>query len=197
MPGPLGPVRAIPVTSATWSEINLAERLWTIGSHRMKSDVEHRVPLVCAAIAILKAMLAIRQNEFVFPGAKQGQPLSNLTLLMLLRRMGYGYVTSHGFRATFRSRAAERTSFPREGAEMALAHKIPSAVEAAYLRSDLFQKRRRLMGQSAAYCGRSFASADVVPLQRVWGGLAWGGRWCTSPGTRRASGRLMHRRPFD
>ncbi len=92
-------------------------------------------------------------SGFVFPGAKRGAPLSNMAFLMLLRRMGRDDLTAHGFRSTFRDWAAERTTFPAEVAEMALAHTVGDKVEAAYRRGDLFEKRRRLMEAWAAFCG--------------------------------------------
>jgi integrase len=139
---------------AAWNEVNLKERLWIIPENRMKGDAEHRVPLSAPAIAILKEMHEIRRGDLVFPGAKQGRPLSDMSLLMLLRRMGYGEFTSHGFRSTFRDWAAELTSFPSEVAEMALAHKIPDAVEAAYRRGDLLAKRHELMKAWASFVSR-------------------------------------------
>jgi integrase len=140
--------------------------VWIIPPERMKADKEHRVPLAPRAITILKEMAEIRTSDFVFAGAKLGRPLSNMALAMLLRRMGYGHITAHGFRSSFRDWAAERTSFPREVAEMALAHKIPDAVEAAYRRGDLFEKRRRLMDAWAEFCARKPATIEVVPLKR-------------------------------
>ena len=91
-------------------------------------------------------------DAFVFPGGKPGKPLSNMAFLMLLRRMGRGDLTAHGFRSSFRDWAAERTNFPSEVAEMALAHAVGNKVEAAYRRGDLFEKRRRLMQQWATFC---------------------------------------------
>jgi integrase len=151
---------------AHWDEFDLDERVWIIPPERMKADKEHRVPLAPRAITILKEMAEIRTSDFVFAGAKLGRPLSNMALAMLLRRMGYGHITAHGFRSSFRDWAAERTSFPREVAEMALAHKIPDAVEAAYRRGDLFEKRRRLMDAWAEFCARKPATIEVVPLKR-------------------------------
>ena len=139
---------------ASWDEIDLDARTWTIPAERMKATREHRVPLSVAATAVLKEMRELRQNDLVFPGARQGRPLSEPALLRLLRRMDYGHVTVHGFRSTFRDWAAERSSFPRDVAEMALAHAIPDAVEAAYRRGDLFDKRRKLMDAWAAYCAK-------------------------------------------
>lgn len=132
----------------------------------MKADKEHRVPLPRSAVGILKEMKEIRLSAYVFPGAKPGRPLSNMALAMLMRGMGCDHATPHGFRSSFRDWAAERTSYPREVAEMALAHKIPDAVEAAYRRGDLFEKRRKLMEAWAAYCTN--AHSKVVPFkQRV------------------------------
>jgi integrase len=128
--------RAGEVIGARWEEINLGERLWTIPAERMKGGREHRVPLSDAALAIVDAMADIRQSEFVFPGAKAGRSLSNMAMLMLMRRMGRGNLTIHGFRSSFRDWAAERTSYPAEVAEMALAHAVGAAVGAAtYSRS--------------------------------------------------------------
>src|SRR5262249_18620838 len=120
----------------TWNEVDMEAKLWTIQAGRMKAGKEHRVPLSDAALALLEQMHAIRHNEYVFPGGRDGRPLSETSLLMLLRRMSYGDITAHGFRSTFRDWAAERTTFAREAAEMALAHAIPDAVEAAYRRGD-------------------------------------------------------------
>jgi integrase len=139
---------------ALWEEIDLKERMWVIPAERMKADAEHRVPLSARALEIVKVMAEIRQGDLVFSGAKQGRPLSDMSLLMLLRRMGYGDYTSHGFRSSFRDWCAETTSFPREVAEMALAHRIPDAVEAAYRRGDLLKKRSKLMEAWASYCGK-------------------------------------------
>jgi integrase len=118
----------------------------------MKAGREHRVPLPAPALRILKQIKETRQSEFVFPGGKQGKPLSNMAMLALLERMGRDDLTAHGFRSTFRDWAAERTNFPREVVEMALAHTIESKVEAAYRRGDLFQKRRQLMEAWARFC---------------------------------------------
>lgn len=148
---------------AQWNEIDLIAKLWTVPGDRMKGRREHRVPLSEHAIAILQEMKRLRrpvevQDEataFVFHGAKHGEPLSNMAFLMLLRRMGRDDLTAHGFRSTFRDWAAERTGFPAEVAEMALAHAVSDKVEAAYRRGDLFEKRRRLMEAWAAFCKTS------------------------------------------
>jgi integrase len=141
---------------ARWSEFDLLDKTWTVPANRMKSGREHRVPLSGRVLAILEEMEAHRHadDDFVFPSSKVGRPLADTVLLRRLRRMGRGDLTVHGFRSTFRDWAAERTSFPREVAEMALAHAIPSAVEAAYRRGDLFGKRRKLMDAWASYCAQ-------------------------------------------
>jgi integrase len=147
-----------------WSEIDLSSGTWTIPAERIKTGKEHKVPLSGAAIAVLEGMQSIRHSEFVFPGAQPRRPLSGMAMAMALRRLGRDDLTVHGFRSTFRDWAAERTSFPREVAEMALAHAIPSAVEAAYRRGDLFDKRRRLMDAWAEYCGKQNGAGAVVPM---------------------------------
>jgi integrase len=132
----------------------------------MKGGREHRVPLAPDAIAVLERLQVTRVNDFVFPGGKLGRPLSNPALLLLLRRMGRDDVTVHGFRSTFRDWAAERTTYANHVVEMALAHAIPSAVESAYRRGDLFDQRRELMNAWADYCRRGETTGAVVPLRR-------------------------------
>ena len=146
---------------ARWSEIDLAAGVWTVPADRMKAGKEHRVPLSTAAVAVLQPLAALRTSKspdaLVFAGQRPGKPLSNMAMVMLLRRMGHGALTVHGFRSTFRDWAAEATSFPREVAEAALAHVLADKVEAAYRRGDLFEKRRRLMKDWAEFCfGDSF-----------------------------------------
>jgi integrase len=153
---------------ATWNEVDIGAKLWTLPSGRMKAGKEHRVPLSDAALAVLQQMHDIRHSDYVFPGARDRRPLSEMSILMLIRRMKYGDITAHGFRSTFRDWAAERTTFAREAAEIALAHAIPSAVEAAYRRGDLFEKRRELMEAWAAYCAKTETDAGkVVALARA------------------------------
>jgi hypothetical protein len=118
----------------------------------MKAAREHRVPLSREAVAVLKQMQALRHADLVFPGNRRGKPLSNMSMLMMLRRMGRSDLTAHGFRSTFRDWAAECTNFPREVAESVLAHVVGDRTEAAYRRGDLFEKRRRLMDAWAAHC---------------------------------------------
>lgn len=135
--------------NAKWSEIFFDDQLWIIPANRMKGGIEHRVPLSTRAVEILRAMGG-SDGEFVFPGKKKGRSLSNMALLQLLRRMNIAAVT-HGFRSSFRDWAAERTNFPREVCEQALAHTLRDKVELAYRRSDLLLKRRALMGQWAVF----------------------------------------------
>jgi integrase len=150
--------------NATWSEIDLEARTWTIPAKRMKKGKEHKVPLSNAAIAVLKAMRAIRQSDYVFPG-RRGRPIGKNTPLKLAKRLSVADVTAHGMRSTFMDWASECTSFPNEVREMALAHAIPNAVEAAYRRGDLFAKRTALMQAWADYCGgRPSTSSKVVAI---------------------------------
>jgi integrase len=152
------------VIGARFGEMDLLDKTWTLPAARMKSGREHRVPLSARALAILKEMQAHRHAEgaFVFPGRKNGRPLSNMTFLMLLRRMGRGDVTAHGFRSSFRNWAAERTNVPAEVAEMALAHAVSDKTVAAYNRSDLFGKRRRLMDGWAEFLKGRHQGRDRV-----------------------------------
>jgi integrase len=147
---------------AAWNEIDFRTSTWTIPAHRMKGYREHRVPLSDDAIRVLEQMQAMRSGEFVFPGHRLGKPLSNMALLMMLRRMGRGDVTTHGFRSSFRTWAAERTGFPREVVEAALAHVVGNKVEAAYQRGDLFDKRCQLMDAWARYCAAPASTGDTV-----------------------------------
>jgi integrase len=144
------------VVGARWDEINHSARLWTVPGERMKAGREHRVPLSARAVEIIHEMAGQRQDgqNFMFPGAK-GRALSNMALLMTLRRMAHGDLTTHGFRSTFRDWAAERSSFPAEVAEMALAHVVGDKVEAAYRRGDLFEKRREIMESWGNFCARA------------------------------------------
>ena len=157
---------------ARWNEINLLDKTWTVPATRMKAHREHRVPLSPRALAILEKCRRLAdgaRRRFVFPGRKPGKPLSNMAFLMLLRRMGRGDLTVHGFRATFKTWASERTSFQNEIVEASLAHTIGGKVEQAYLRGDLFDKRRRLMQQWATFCTTAPAQApqgNVTPLRQ-------------------------------
>jgi integrase len=146
------------VIGARWAEIDLDARLWTIPGSRMKAGREHRVPLSGAALAILQSLSEMRTGDRVFP-------VSNMAMAMLLRRMGRGELTVHGFRSSFSDWCAEQTSFPSEVREMALAHAVGDKVEAAYRRGDLFEKRRQLAEAWAHYCeGEEPAESKVVRL---------------------------------
>jgi integrase len=152
------------VLGATWSEVDLDAKVWTIPAERMKAGREHRVPLAGPALMLLEKLrsLALMRNGApdpaapIFPGPRRALPMSNMTMLMLLRRMKRDDLTAHGFRSTFSDWAAERTAYPREVVEMALAHAVENKVEAAYRRGDLFEKRRKLME----------AWADLTPRRR-------------------------------
>jgi integrase len=138
------------VLRACWNEIDRVDGTWTVPASRMKVNRPHRVPLTDAAFSVLDR--AQQQGELIFPGAK-GRPLSNASMLKVLGRMGKGDVTTHGFRAAFRTWISEETDFPRDLAEAALAHVVSDKTEAAYQRGTLFGKRRRLMEAWAAYVG--------------------------------------------
>jgi integrase len=156
------------VYGAAWDEIDLDKAVWTIPDGRMKAGMEHRVPLTDRAIVLLQEMQRLRISNFVFPGQGPGRPLSNMAFLQLLKRMGHGDLTAHGFRSTFRDWAAERTSFPRELAEKALAHAVGNKVEAAYQRGDLFDKRRKLMDAWAQYCdSATHPTSNVTSIHRT------------------------------
>ena len=152
------------VLGARWDEIR--GDVWTVPAGRMKGGKDHRVPLSKRVLEILAPLP--RDGEFIFPGRGGGKPLSNMALLVTLRRIGRGDLTAHGFRATFRDWVSERTNYPREVAEMALAHTIGDKVEAAYRRGDLFDKRRKLMAEWARYCAAQAPATlgGVVPLRR-------------------------------
>jgi integrase len=148
---------------ARWSEFDLLDKTWTVPAERMKAGKAHRVPLSARALGILEEMQVHRHVDdgFVFPGGKPGKPLSNMAFLMLLRRMERDDLTAHGFRATFKTWASERTAVQNEIAEAALAHVVGSKVEQAYRRGDMFEKRRKLMQQWATFC--TTAPAQETP----------------------------------
>ncbi len=125
---------------------------WTIPGNRMKADREHRVPLSPRCVEILRHTQRLTDGgSYVFPGRRPQRPLSNMVFLMALRRMGRGDITTHGFRSSFRDWAEERTHVPRTVCEAALAHTVRDKTEAAYRRTDLFEKRRGLMDAWAQY----------------------------------------------
>ena len=153
------------VLGARWDEVDLESKTWIIPAGRMKGEREHRVPLSASAIAVVEALKQTRTGDHVFPGGKTGKPLSNMAMLVLLRRMNRSDLTVHRFRSTFRDWAAEQTAYPNEVVEMALAHAVGNEVEAAYRRGDLFEKRRRLMDEWAAFCEVPVAGGKVVPIR--------------------------------
>ncbi len=136
--------RTSEVLEMKWPEVDADARLWTIPAERMKGGQVHRVPLTDEMLAILEPLRALA-SDYVFEGQKRHQPLSNMSMLMLLRRMRHDGVTVHGFRSSFRDWAAEAANAPREVAEAALAHQVGSDVERAYARSDLLERRMVLM----------------------------------------------------
>jgi integrase len=135
---------------ATWGEIDFEEKLWIIPKDRMKAGREHRAPLSNQAISILE--LLPRLNDWVFPSTRT-HISNNAMLLCLKNQLGFGNITVHGFRSTFRDWAAEVSTYPREVAEAALAHVVSDKTEAAYQRGDLLEKRRQMIQEWSNYCG--------------------------------------------
>ncbi len=161
------------VLGARWKEMDVEAGVWTVPAARMKARREHRVPLSPPALALLHGVrpLSTGPESYVFPGARRGKPLSQMVMLMLLRRMNPACeeapnverfrwrdgrtalpITAHGFRSTFRDWAGETTGHPRDVIEAALAHIIAGKTEAAYARGDLFAKRAKLMQDWSDYC---------------------------------------------
>jgi integrase len=153
------------IMGAHWREIDFQAKIWTIPAPRMKGGEDHRVPLSDRAMAILEEMGGAGREGFIFPGECRDQPLSEMALEALMRRMGVKPCTVHGFRSTFRDWAGECTHFPREIAEAALAHKIGNKVEQAYRRGDALEKRRELMTAWAQFCEPEKVS-NVVALRK-------------------------------
>lgn len=166
--GILTAARTQEVIGATWPEIDLERKTWTVPAGRMKGHREHRVPLSDRAVEVLEQMQKSKQSAYVFPGGKENEPLSNAAMLALVqRRMGHSDLTIHGFRSTFRDWTAEHSNFPREVAEAALAHAIANKSEAAYQRGDLFEKRRKLMVAWADYVNHKRSDAKVRQLAKA------------------------------
>lgn len=151
---------------ATWDEIDLKSGVWTVPAERIKAGRTHRVPLTARAIEILRVTPESDRKGYLFGGRGPSKPLSNMAMLALLQRMERGDLTVHGFRSTFRDWAAEQTNYPREVAEQALAHAIPDKVEAAYRRTDLFERRRKMMDAWAKFASTVNRPGKVIPLQR-------------------------------
>ena len=160
-------VRTNEALRAEWSEFDLKNKVWTIPGERMKAGRQHRVPLSDCALAIVEELAETKRNAFVFCG-DDTKPISNESMLALLRRMRRD-VTTHGFRSTFKDWARERTSFPNEVSEAALAHVIGDKTEAAYARGDVIEKRRQLMTAWSAFCAAPAGSGDIVAINRKIG----------------------------
>lgn len=158
------------VRGATWDEIDLDKGVWTVPAERMKMSREHRVPLTSEALALLKTLPRFAGSDFVFPAAKGGQ-ISDMTISAVMRRQGFTdsrtgrTAVPHGLRSTFRDWAAERTEYPRDMAEIALAHQVGGEVERAYRRGDQMEKRRAMMAAWGRFL-RGEQGQKVVPLQR-------------------------------
>lgn len=150
------------VRGATWNEIDLTDATWTIPAERMKAKREHRAVLNDEAVALLKSLP--RTGDLIFTNTRGGM-LSDMTLTAVLKRMGRSDITAHGFRSTFRDWCGERTNYPRDVAEMALAHAIGDKVEAAYRRGDLFEKRRRMMKEWGKFTGKVQMAGTVTPIK--------------------------------
>ena len=149
------------IIKATWDEVELDKAMWIIAADRMKAGKEHRVPLSSAALKVLSGLKETAQSNFIFPGMRLNTSLSNMVFLQLLKRMGRNDLTAHGFRSSFRDWAAERTVYPNEMAEMALAHSVGTKVEAAYRRGDMLDRRRDMMTAWADYC-EGYSKGDVI-----------------------------------
>jgi integrase len=161
---------------ARWPEIDFDRKVWTVPAERMKGGETHVVALSLAAVDLLKRLHETRRGDFIFAGeprpgnkqdAKHGRSLSNMAMMMLLRRMKLTDISVHGFRSAFRDWAGDETSFAREVAEAALAHKVGNDVERAYRRSDALEKRRKLMQAWANYLAPkvSRAADNVLPMR--------------------------------
>jgi integrase len=175
--GILTAARSGEVRGAKWSEFDREKGVWTIPAERMKAKREHVVPLSLAALELLKALPTVKGCDFLFYNPRNHDPLSDATVGAVIKRMNEPIVqwtdkhgepiVPHGFRSTFRDWCAERTAYPRDVAEMALAHTISDKVEAAYRRGDLFEKRRLMMADWAAFIELPPAPAksNVVEMQ--------------------------------
>jgi integrase len=158
------------VLGAPWTEVDCKKAVWTIPGERMKNGKEHQVPLSPPAVAVLERMRKLTNGEFIFFGQSSGRPLSNMALLVLLRRMKRANITSHGFRSSFRDWAAER-GYQDAVAEAALAHSVPDAVVAAYRRTTFFEMRKKMMDDWATFATSDPAKvADNVVAMRAQSG---------------------------
>ena len=154
------------VRGAKAQEFDLDKAIWVCPAARMKSRKAHTVPLSRRAVEIVRERIADNpEAEYLFPNSRNGKPLSDMATAVL-RRMKRTGITVHGFRSSFRDWSAEKTNYPRQMCEFALAHTLPSEVEAAYLRTTMLEKRRRLMADWARYCSTPEQSGEVVPMKR-------------------------------
>jgi integrase len=159
--------RTSEVLMARWTEVDLRSKTWTIPADRMKANRDHRVPLSARCIQILREAKSVADGgPFVFPGRSPERSLSNMCFHMALRRMEWTNCTPHGFRSSFRDWAAERTNFPRQVCEAALAHLLPNKTEAAYNRTTLFDRRRELMDSWASFTTQSGGSVVNITTAR-------------------------------
>lgn len=156
------------VRGARWDELNENCTVWTIPAERMKAGKAHSIPLSPHAVALFRqaSRFRIATCDLVFPGQSGKAPISDMTLLQLLRGMNVT-ATAHGFRSSFRDWVADQTDFPREVAEAALAHTLENKVEAAYRRTDFFEKRKALMEEWGQYCHGQIGAAQAAELQRA------------------------------
>jgi integrase len=157
-------VRTQEVQFARPEEFDMRYRVWTVPGERMKMELPLRVPMTDRLVELVEAALLGARDGWLYPGRKKGKPLSNMAMLKLLERMGYGHVTVHGFRSTFRDWVADCTEYADSLAEMALAHAIQNESEAAYRRGDMLERRRKMMSDWAHYC--SGQTAAVIPLDQ-------------------------------
>jgi integrase len=153
------------ICHAQWTEIDWEKNLWMIPQERMKAGKAHRVPLVERSRQILQTLQPLTPGKYIFPGGVKDRPLSNMAMMMLLRRMGYKSITVHGFRSTFRDWVGETTQHEFHVAEAALAHGLADKVVAAYARGDLFEKRFALMRDWANYCLSSYMSSSCSDVK--------------------------------
>ena len=159
--------RTSEVTGATWREIDSTAKVWTVPGKRMKAGREHRVPLSPVALAVLDEVRSkdTKPTDPVFPGGKPDAGLSNMAMTAVLRRMKRGDLTVHGFRSSFRDWCAEATPHPRDVAEAALAHTLRDKVEAAYRRSDMLDRRAKMMAEWAVFLARPADAGSVVTIR--------------------------------
>lgn len=148
-------------------EFDLTAKVWTIPAERMKMKVEHRVPLSEEAVRVVRDAMTRAKDGWLFPGYKPGKPLSNMAMLLLLRRMDRADITVHGFRSTFRDWVADCTDYPNELAEKALAHTVKSETERAYRRRDMLERRRQMMEDWARYCMEGNGNVVSLPNRQT------------------------------